>query len=189
MKTCPACQRGYDDETLRFCLDDGAVLVDQAGAAAARPRRKPVEPPPTARLPQSAETKASLPQPTTQYGPGSHLAAEQPPVRAPRPGAAAMAIAAVSLLCGIFAGITLFLSLVGGGAQVASELIGLTFVLGLFAGGLGTLLGLISLFVALRKSTTPGARLLTIIAIAFNLAYFIVAISVLVLGIAINSQK
>jgi TolB-like protein/Flp pilus assembly protein TadD len=27
MKQCPECGRGYDDETLRFCLDDGAALV------------------------------------------------------------------------------------------------------------------------------------------------------------------
>lgn len=27
MKQCPECNRVYDDETLKFCLDDGAVLV------------------------------------------------------------------------------------------------------------------------------------------------------------------
>src|SRR5690242_6451277 len=28
MKTCPKCNRGYDDETLRFCLEDGSPLFD-----------------------------------------------------------------------------------------------------------------------------------------------------------------
>lgn len=28
MKRCPACRRDYTDETLNYCLDDGAVLVD-----------------------------------------------------------------------------------------------------------------------------------------------------------------
>lgn len=28
MKRCPECRRDYTDETLRFCLDDGAALVD-----------------------------------------------------------------------------------------------------------------------------------------------------------------
>ncbi len=29
MKRCPACSRVYDDDGLRFCLDDGANLVDK----------------------------------------------------------------------------------------------------------------------------------------------------------------
>jgi hypothetical protein len=28
MKRCPQCKRGYTDETLNFCLDDGAALLD-----------------------------------------------------------------------------------------------------------------------------------------------------------------
>lgn len=27
MKSCPKCQKGYEDETLNFCLDDGSVLT------------------------------------------------------------------------------------------------------------------------------------------------------------------
>lgn len=30
MKRCPKCNRVYSDETLRFCLEDGAPLVDEA---------------------------------------------------------------------------------------------------------------------------------------------------------------
>src|SRR5690242_16331372 len=30
MKRCPQCQRSYSDETLNFCFDDGASLVDTA---------------------------------------------------------------------------------------------------------------------------------------------------------------
>src|SRR6185295_2823623 len=26
MKSCPVCTRTYDDDTLRFCLDDGTIL-------------------------------------------------------------------------------------------------------------------------------------------------------------------
>lgn len=29
MKRCPTCQRAYTDETLRFCLEDGAALVNE----------------------------------------------------------------------------------------------------------------------------------------------------------------
>src|SRR6187402_623969 len=28
MKRCPECRRDYTDETLNFCLDDGATLLD-----------------------------------------------------------------------------------------------------------------------------------------------------------------
>jgi hypothetical protein len=33
MKECPRCSRVYKDESLRFCLDDGATLVSEASAA------------------------------------------------------------------------------------------------------------------------------------------------------------
>src|SRR5215204_2455431 len=35
MKRCPECRRDYTDETLNFCLDDGAQLVDGPGDGAA----------------------------------------------------------------------------------------------------------------------------------------------------------
>jgi protein-export membrane protein SecD len=44
MKLCPACSRLYDDDKLRFCLDDGGQLVDKASGTAA---------PPTLALPSS----------------------------------------------------------------------------------------------------------------------------------------
>lgn len=34
MKTCPKCHRTYDDETLRFCLEDGSPLFDQRDSEA-----------------------------------------------------------------------------------------------------------------------------------------------------------
>lgn len=33
MKRCPECRRDYTDETLNYCLDDGAVLLDGPGSA------------------------------------------------------------------------------------------------------------------------------------------------------------
>lgn len=34
MKTCPKCHRTYEDETLRFCLEDGSPLFDARDSAA-----------------------------------------------------------------------------------------------------------------------------------------------------------
>src|SRR5215216_2377747 len=47
MKLCPQCRRGYDDETLKFCLDDGNSLVDgpASGGKSAPPIFHPSEPP------------------------------------------------------------------------------------------------------------------------------------------------
>jgi preprotein translocase subunit SecD len=35
MKRCPACSRVYDDDQMRFCLDDGTTLVNRTSAPAA----------------------------------------------------------------------------------------------------------------------------------------------------------
>jgi|GEM_PF-2592105 len=55
MKTCPTCQRQYADEEMKFCLDDGSVLLEKTGAT--NPRSddmstwqmsgQSVDPPPT----------------------------------------------------------------------------------------------------------------------------------------------
>jgi hypothetical protein len=37
MKECPTCSRVYADESLRFCLDDGASLISQVRGAVAQP--------------------------------------------------------------------------------------------------------------------------------------------------------
>ena len=52
MKTCPSCGRGYEDETLVFCLQDGARLIssssgDDANATLRIPPAAPAAPGPT----------------------------------------------------------------------------------------------------------------------------------------------
>jgi hypothetical protein len=65
MKQCPTCKRTYPDESLNFCLDDGAVLSSlndpDATLVNARPR---AHPPVTKVLPQGSPvqpTRSSLP--------------------------------------------------------------------------------------------------------------------------------
>lgn len=36
MKRCPTCYQSYEDDTLRFCLQDGAILADAADSEATR---------------------------------------------------------------------------------------------------------------------------------------------------------
>src|SRR5687768_14627417 len=56
MKTCPICNRTYADETMNFCLDDGATLVD------------PYDPDKARSLPP---TMLAHPAPTELFNPGS----------------------------------------------------------------------------------------------------------------------
>ena len=56
MKECPTCSRVYADESLRFCLDDGASLISQVRAAGAQPTIR-INPPRT----RSAKATEVLP--------------------------------------------------------------------------------------------------------------------------------
>lgn len=51
MKSCPTCQRQFQDETIKFCLEDGSLLIEQ--------------PAPT-RLGSNADATLHLPGPTQQ---------------------------------------------------------------------------------------------------------------------------
>lgn len=53
MKRCPACTRVFDDDSLRFCLDDGTALVD---------KRAETGPPETAVLPVSPANVPTMKQ-------------------------------------------------------------------------------------------------------------------------------
>src|SRR2546423_10122795 len=50
MKRCPKCQRSYNDDTLRFCLEDGTSLATIT---------RKIEPPPTAILSREPPTQKS----------------------------------------------------------------------------------------------------------------------------------
>jgi protein-export membrane protein SecD len=63
MKRCPACSRVYDDDGLRFCLDDGTNLVD----------RSPTEPVPTTMvLPPTEQPVPTIKQASPQEVPPLH---------------------------------------------------------------------------------------------------------------------
>ena len=69
MKRCPECRRDYTDETLNFCLDDGATLLDgpasgDESATVVLPNEIPSESPTRAQL----HTTASAAEPQTHFG-------------------------------------------------------------------------------------------------------------------------
>ena len=74
MKTCPTCNRNYDD-TIRFCLEDGATLVrtDQsAGPTMTMPAQPVFQPPPPPTLKLPAQPSMSTGQALTRifFSPG-----------------------------------------------------------------------------------------------------------------------
>ena len=75
MKTCPVCQRPYADETMMFCLADGAQLVNVSRRldldATWRLTPPKTEPAPTVAAPQVNEAK---PQSTIEYRPELQMA-------------------------------------------------------------------------------------------------------------------
>src|SRR2546423_15214632 len=73
MKRCPKCQRSYNDDTLRFCLEDGTSLATIT---------REVDPPPTAILSRESPTQKSS-APTIPSYPNLNVtpAAPAPPER------------------------------------------------------------------------------------------------------------
>ncbi|HEV8367124.1 MAG TPA: hypothetical protein VGQ39_04155 [Pyrinomonadaceae bacterium] len=91
MKTCPVCQRPYVDETMIFCLADGAQLINVSRKldldATWRLSPSVVDPPPTQIAPTVAahQTDQSKPQSTIQYLPELQMAAPPSASVAARP--------------------------------------------------------------------------------------------------------
>jgi len=71
MKTCPKCHRNYDDETLRFCLEDGSPLFDARDSAA----------PATEILPRGTPTLKSSGPTAPTYPSGNAVNFESTPAR------------------------------------------------------------------------------------------------------------
>jgi hypothetical protein len=110
MKFCQTCNRTYDDDTLRFCLYDGSILV--AGSADA---------PPTQRIPAAQSTEAfaanALPPGSAQSAPAApplqHGAWAQP--QKTGNGKLWLAIGGIAALLLLVAGVGLGIVLIRGG--------------------------------------------------------------------------
>ena len=90
MKRCPKCKRKYEDDTLKFCLEDGTTL-----AAAARD----ADPPPTEILPRAQPTlKSSAGSTIPSYPNAGEFRPSQSEARATNPILTASVVAIVLLL-------------------------------------------------------------------------------------------
>jgi hypothetical protein len=107
MKRCPTCQRTYTDESLTFCLEDGAALLSESASSSEPPATMILNEPPTTGSHRNAApteiysanptnatqgstnaTQGSAPAPPTQAGSGSHGYTTPPPSWTPPPSSA-----------------------------------------------------------------------------------------------------
>ncbi len=96
MKLCPQCKRTYSDDSLRFCLDDGSVLVRDAPATLPYPPR-----------PQEISRETVVPQtPVTPSSP-----APVNPVRVIAPASSSSSILTAGII--IIAVLLLILAVIG----------------------------------------------------------------------------
>ena len=105
MKTCPACGRRYEDDTLVFCLQDGSRLSStsdvDANATLHIPPAAPTQPGPTAFSPRATPAQSTITgRPEQFHFPGRQTASEsadERPRRSPLPW-----ILAIVFVLGLF---------------------------------------------------------------------------------------
>jgi hypothetical protein len=111
MKRCPKCNRKYEDDTLKFCLEDGTSLSEISRDA---------NPPPTEVLSRGGPTLKSSPDPTIPSYP--NVASFRPPpseARASNPVLTAGVIAIVLLLLALVGIAAFFVFKQSGGDESA----------------------------------------------------------------------
>lgn len=95
MKRCPECRRDYYDETLLYCLDDGAALLEGPTSGNSRTAILSGDDlPDEARTRQLLTSTGSLPAPDTAAAPGARTGFGKPAI-------AAIAVALVAALAGL----------------------------------------------------------------------------------------
>jgi len=105
MKTCPACGRRYEDDTLVFCLEDGSRLSStsdvDANATLHIPPAAPTQPGPTAFSPRATPAQSTITgRPEQFHFPGRQTvseSADERPRRSPLPW-----ILAIVFVIGLF---------------------------------------------------------------------------------------
>ena len=210
MKRCPSCQRTYTDETLRFCLEDGATLL--SGAAASAPSDPLAatlldSPPRNTGSDHSARTEVLHASPTSdnQASPtrswGTPNVSQPPPdswgARHSGQGAPFASSrqetekkrswpAVTSLLIGIVTWLTMLLSFVGAGIKLRDELIGFSFLAGIFLSVFGIVFGAVAFGIALKNPDRYGGKGIALIGFFMSLLPTLFLLLLVAIGIAIT---
>lgn len=166
MKKCPQCRREYSDNSLRFCLDDGAVLAIIGTSDRSAAATEVFSGGSTA-----AGSRATVPGGQTAYAPPSN---------------AGRVLSTIALLL-VFGSIALFLSgFIASAVKMAESVVGGLILFSLPGAGLGTIFALIGLYRAYRASDGQGAKKLAIFAVLLNVIFLTGVAILLLLGLAIT---
>ena len=113
MKRCPKCNRQYNDDSLRFCLEDGSALTPVTRDAAA---------PPTEILPRAPVTQKSSAPTIPSFSPGDSARAQPSESRQTNP-VLTVGVIAIALLLLVLVGIVGYFVIrqSGGGSNNSAE--------------------------------------------------------------------
>ncbi|HEX8650068.1 MAG TPA: hypothetical protein VF708_04445 [Pyrinomonadaceae bacterium] len=217
MKRCPTCQRTYTDDSLRFCLEDGATLLGGASDPMASTlldspplktgtdRSAPTEvlhSEPTSNN-QASQTRSwgtpnVSPPPTPQpwerkeYSGQQRSAPYNSTPTAPAPEASAQKKRSwpgvTSLIIGIATWLMMFMSFVGAGFKVRDEFIGFSFIAAMFLSVFGIVFGVVAFGIALKNPERYGGKAVALIGLFMSLMPTLFLLLMIVIGIAVTSK-
>jgi hypothetical protein len=215
MKRCPACQRTYTDDSLIFCLEDGAMLLDASGSSDPMASTLLDSPPSTSGRDRSASTEVFHSGPTSD-NPASPTRAwgtpnvGQPskdswdarrysgqqgvPFNPPPPPALEVRTqkrswpGVTALFIGIVTSLMMLGVFVAAGFKLDSKLIGFGFLAALFLSIFGVVFGLVAFGVAVRNPDRYGGKAVALVGMFMSLVPTLFLLLLLAVGIAVTSK-
>jgi hypothetical protein len=190
MKRCPACQRTYEDDTLSYCLEDGAALLNDASASSDLAATI-IIPEPRITTPVKPETYRPAPPPQVyaQPAPSWSPAAMPPHALASAPARQGRGAAVTSLIFAISAFVMLGFCILGGATGVNEELIGGVFIFSVLLALAGTVLGIIATSRSSKDTSAQNAKTISIVALALNGLYLLITIVFLILAAVVQNDS
>ena len=217
MKRCPTCQRTYTDDTMIFCLEDGATLLTASGSSDPLASTLLDSPPPTTGSDRSARTEVLHSGPTSD-NPASptrswgtpHVAPQPsqgswdarryddqqsapfipPPPPAPEASAEKRSWPGViSLLMGIVTWLLLLATFVGAGFKLHNELIGLSFIAAVLLSIFGVVFGLVALGIAFKYPDRYGGKAAALIGMFMNLTPALIFLLLILIELAVTRRR
>lgn len=215
MKRCPSCQRTYTDETLRFCLEDGSILVGGAATSKASPSDPLAatlldSPPRNTGSDRSARTEVFHSPPTSDnqaspthswgtpnisqpapdsWGARQHQGQQSAPFASsiqPREKKRSWP-AVISLLIGIVTWLAMGITFVGAGLKLPDELIGFSFLAGTFLSVFGIVFGAVAFGIAFKNPDRYSGKGIALIGFFMSLLPTLFLLLLVAIGIAITT--
>jgi hypothetical protein len=153
--------RDYTDDTLRFCLDDGAGLIEKF---ATQPSNQPT-------------VSFMGNQTLAEGGIGARTVASSP-------SNAGRILGLIAMLLGLGSWLFMIVGVIASASSVESSIVGVLILISIPGACLGMLLGLIGLYRAFRTADRKGAKKTAILSVLINLLFLLGLAALMVLGLA-----